>query len=243
MKARTPRVPVAALAAATLLAAHGAAAQTADPTFSADVTVTHRVIDRSGAPIRELPTSRYRLNLSQGGALRLTMLATRTSPASGPLADRYAGITVDTGDDGWPHMRDAAGRTLDTPRGQGPVTAGSAGDDGLVVRRRDRAGRLAALGRRFGRATGTVGRLSRYVLARDGVVEEALVAGDSALPVEVNRLEQGALVEHHRFDYTAVGEMLVRTRTHSESALRDGSGARLVSVTTLSAVRVDGGAR
>ena len=70
-----------------------------------------------------------------------------------------------------------------------------------------------------------------------------LVAPDTGLPVELNRLEGGALVEHHRFEYTPIGGLLIRASTRSESALPDGSGGRVVSHTTLSAIEVGGGAR
>ena len=46
-----------------------------------------------------------------------------------------------------------------------------------------------------------------------------------------------------RFEYTPIGGLLIRARTRSESALPDGSGGRVVSVTTLGAIEVGGGGR
>lgn len=239
---------VAALAAAAMLWARGASAQATafdEPgaAFSADVTVTHTVIDRAGARIRELPTSRYRLERRDGGALRLTMLATRPTPASGPLADRYAGLAVEAGDDGVPRVRDARGEMLAMP---GAPAAGPApiGDgDGLIARVRDRSERLGRLARHYGRPAGTVRALARYVSRQGRTTEEVLINPDTGLPVELNRLEDGALVEHHRFEYTPIGGLLIRASTRSESALADGSGGRVVLQTTLSAIAIGGGAR
>ena len=91
---------------------------------------------------------------------------------------------------------------------------------------------------------GSVRALHRYLARRGRVVEEALVAPDTALPLELNRLEDGILVEHHTFEYAPLGEhRLVRVRTRSETALPQGKGARMVSLTTLSDIRVNGGAR
>jgi hypothetical protein len=75
-------------------------------------------------------------------------------------------------------------------------------------------------------------------------VEEWLVTPDTALPVELNRLEDGVLVEHHTFEYAPVGDgRLVRARTRSDSALPQGNGTRLVALTALTGIRVAGGAR
>jgi len=246
MTGRTSGWAAAALAAAAMLWARGASAQAAldEPgaAFSADVTVTHTMIDRAGARIRDLPTTRYRLERRDGGALRLTMLATRSSPASGPLADRYAGLTVEAGDDGVPRVRDARGETLTLPGAPaaGPMPIGDG--DGLIARVRDRSERLGRLARQYGRPAGTVRALARYVSRQGRTTEEVLVAPDTGLPVELNRLEDGALVEHHRFEYRPFGGLLIRASTRSESALPDGSGGRVVSETTLSAIEV-GGAR
>jgi hypothetical protein len=230
-----------------MLSTRGAAAQAAidepETTFSAEVTVTHTMIDRTGARVRELPPSRYRLERREGGALRLTMLATRSTPASGPLADRYAGVTVEAGDDGLPRVRDAHGEALAAPVPPSPGLAPIGDGDGLIARVSDREARLEQLTRRYGRPAGSVGALSRYIGRQGRTTEEVLVAPDTALPVELNRLEGGVLVEQHRFEYAPIGGLLIRAGTRSESALADGSGGRMVSVTTLSAIAVGGGAR
>lgn len=254
----------AACAAATL--ASGIAPALAQPprtalrpgvTFSAEVTVTQAIVDRTGKTTRELPSSRYRLERRAGGRMTMTMLATRTSPASGPLADPYAGITVDTDPaTGGIRIHDVAGALVTPPApGQSSMDSGPSAarpsaaaafpvpeDDGLIVAATDRSRRLDALGARFGRPVGKVRALQRYLARRGTVVEEALVAADTGLTMELNLVENGALVEHHAFEYVPVaGGRLVRGRTRSESALPGGSGGRVVALTTLSDIRVDDG--
>ncbi len=237
-------VVAAALSAGTAAAA--AAPEWAEPAagFSAEVTVTHTMIDAKGARLRDLPTARYRLDRDADGAMRLTMLATRSSPARGPLADPFAGITVDTAADGGWRVRGASGEALSGPAAAARLPLAAGDDDSLVVRTSDRGRRLAALAQRYGRAAGTVRALARYLERRGRTVEEMLVAPGTGLPVELNRVEDGILVEQHRFEYTPAGDdLLVRSRTESTSAVPDGSGARVVSVTTLSAIQIAGGAR
>lgn len=235
-------VVAAALSAGTA----AAAPERDDPAagFSAEVTVTHTMVDAKGARLRDLPTARYRLDRGADGALRLTMLATRSSPSRGPLADPFAGITVDAAADGRWRVRGASGQVLSGPAAATPLPLAEADGDSLVVRGRDRGRRLAALTQRYGRAAGTVRALSRYLERRGRTVEEVLVAPETGLPAELNRVENGVLLEQHRFEYTPVGDdRFVRSRTESTSAVPDGAGVRLVSVTTLSAIQLAGGAR
>jgi hypothetical protein len=154
-------------------------------------------------------------------------------------------MTVDTDPaSGTLRVRDAQGRPVATPVAGGVNAASLDGDDGLVVTSADRPRRLAALVERFGRPVGTVRALHRYLAKQGRAVEEVLVAPDTALPTELNRLQDGTLVEHHTFEYAPVGDgRLVRARTRSESAVPQGQGTRMVSLTTLSGIRVRGGGR
>ena len=65
------------------------------------------------------------------------------------------------------------------------------------------------------------------------------------LPVELNRLEDGVLVEHHAFEYAPIGDgRLARVRSPQRIvARRSRRAAALVSLTTLSAIRVKGAAQ
>ena len=237
----------AALAAFARLAAAQPPDEPMEPgvMFSAEVTINQAIVDRSGKPTHELPASRYRLERLEGGGLRTTMLATRPRPAQGPLADAYAGVTVDTDPaTGGLRVRDARGAALGS---LGPVPAAPPDhnvDPDLILTPGDRAGRLAALARQFGRPLGTVRSLQRYVGRRGRVIEEVLVAPDTGAAVEMNRLEDGVLVERHLFEYAPIGDgRLARVRTFSESTLPQAADSRLVAVTTLTGIRVQGGPR
>ena len=105
----------------------------------------------------------------------------------------------------------------------------------------ERAQRLAALARQFGPPLGSVRTFQRYLARRGRVVEELLVAPDTAAPVELNRIEHGVLVEHHAFDTprsATAGWRACAPAANRRSPQPPGS--RLVAVTTLSAIRVKG---
>jgi hypothetical protein len=92
-----------------------------------------------------------------------------------------------------------------------------------------------------------VGRLrgfDRY-LGRDGkTVRELLVSPDSALPAEMNVVDDGALVERHTFEYVRVSNgSWVRQRSSSEAVVPGRPSQRLVAVTTMDDIRTAGGAR
>lgn len=215
--------------------------------FSADVTVERAVIDGKGRVTRHLPPSKYRIERFAGGRSRMAMQASTTGPRIGPLADPYAGMIVEfdpagaglriIGSDGQPLPG-----APPLPAGLAPPELARGADDGLVTPTRDAIKRRGELSRHFGTRTGSVRRLERY-LARHGTrVQEVLVSPATALPVEVNVADRGVLEEHHAFAYEerAPGR-LVRTRTRSESRVPGKGNERLVSVTTLSNVRVAGG--
>jgi hypothetical protein len=215
--------------------------------FSADVTVERAVIDGKGRVTRHLPPSKYRIERFAGGRSRMVMQASTAGPRIGPLADRYAGMIVEF-DPAGAGLRiiGSDGRPLPgappVPAGLAPPELAQGADDGLVTPARHAARRRVELTAHFGTRTGTVRRLERYLARRGTRVQEVLVSSATALPVEVNVADDGVLEEHHEFAYEegAHGQ-LVRTRTRSESRVPGKADERLVSVTTLSNVRVAGG--
>jgi hypothetical protein len=216
--------------------------------FSAQVSVERTMVDERGKVIRELPGSRYRMERTADGRLRLTMLATRSYPTSGPLADAYAGLVVEQdGASGALRVLGKDGRPLPgipaLPASVVRTAVPAASDEGLIARVGALAARRAALTQTFGARVGAVRGLDRYVVKRGAAIEEVLVSPQAALPVEINVVEGGVLTERHQYDYEAQPDgALVRTRARSES--RTGQGQeRLVTVTTLSQVRIDGGAQ
>jgi hypothetical protein len=243
------------LAAAAAMAALAgvAAAQTvpAEPangaTCSADVTVTRAILDASGRVVQETPGARYRIERRPDGRLRMTLRATKAVPASGPLADAYAGITVEPGENGRLLIRQPDGRPLAAADEAGAVLPPASPDGdlgGLFIRAEAVKERRRRLREQFGAVVGRLGSLDRYLVRRGRVVEEVLVGPETGLPVEMNILEGGALVEHHRFEYDAIpGGGFVRRMARSESAVPGTPGQRLVSVTTVADVRLMAGAR
>ena len=217
-----------------------------DAVFSADVTVERAVVDGQGRLQRELPRSRYRIERFSGGRSRMVMLATTPEPRVGPMADAYAGLVVEfDAAAGGVRVLGKDGRPLPgAPPLTGnlmPVELTEGGDNALVLtdettaRRRD-------LTRQFGSRVGTLRRMERYLTKAGNRVQEVLVAPATALPIEVNVVEGGVLEERHEFEYENRGRgRLVRTRMRSESRLPGATNERLVSVTTLSDVRMAGG--
>ncbi len=235
--AQTTRVDPAAVAAP---------APAGDALFSAEVTVERAVVNEKGTVIRDLPRSRYRIEHFTGGRSRMAMLPSAPGPRVGPLADPYAGMVVEfdpagaglrlLGRDGQP-----VPGAPPLPAGLVPPELGQGRHDGLVTPRRERDQRRADLTRQFGTRAGTVRQLERYVDSRGARWQEVLVEPATALPVEVNVVQDGRLDEHHEFSYDEpTPGHLVRTRTRSETRV-PGAAERLIAVTTLAHVRVSGG--
>ena len=253
MVQRTGKWHTAALVMTMVAATELASAQAVDTEpadgalFSADVTVERAVIDGKGRVTRHLPPSKYRIERFAGGRSRMAMQGTTAGPRIGPLADPYAGMIVEF-DPAGAGLRiiGSDGRPLPgappLPAGLTPPELARGADDGLVTPARDAIRRRGELSTHFGTRTGSVRRLERY-LARHGTrVQEVLVSPATALPVEVNVADRGVLEEHHEFAYDEGPHgQIVRTRTRSESRVPGQANERLVSVTTLSNVRVAGG--
>jgi hypothetical protein len=129
----------------------------------------------------------------------------------------------------------------------GAMTGGPRGAaTSLVAEAGRRDGRRQGLEQRYGRATGRVRGLDRFFHS-DGAAgedEELLVAPESALPVEMNTLQRGALVSRLQLAYEnnpTVG--FIRRLMRSEQVINS-VGARLVTdVETTSLTMTDGGAQ
>jgi hypothetical protein len=117
--------------------------------------------------------------------------------------------------------------------------------DRLVPLRSDAASRKRGLEARAGSAHGTVRGLDRYMVQRGSSVREQLVDPVLNLPVESNTVENGVLVGHTTFAYTAYGrDRVLRTATRVERRI-EGSTDRSVVEMRLDNVRFErqGGAR
>jgi hypothetical protein len=235
---------VAAAPAAS--AARSTDRQEAEAAFSANVMVTRAIVDARGTLLRELPHSRYRLTQFADGRLRMTMLPTYDAAAAGPMGDAFAGITtVESNASGAIEVRDKHGRSLGLDQAAVPGMTATPGDAGtLVGPAASRPARRAAFERRFGKPTGRVRGLDRYVAREGATVHEMLVHPESALPAELNVVDGKTLVEHHRFDYARMADgTWVRRRMASETALPGTPSQRLLAVSTLDDIHTAGGAR
>ena len=254
MERSTVRWQAVAVAAAMAAGRHVASAQGTVPVepaegaaFSAVVTVERSIVDERGKVARELPRSRYRIQRFAGGRSRMTMLASTPEPRVGPMADAYAGLVVEFDPAGGLRVLGKDGRPMPgaspLPGGLMPAELTGDADSGMVAASHDAPVRRRELTRHFGSRSGTVRRLERYLTKSGSRLQEVLVSPATALPVEVNIVNDGVLEEHHEFAYEerTLGR-LVRTRTRSESRVPGPTRERLVSVTTLSDVRMNGGA-
>lgn len=213
-------------------------------TFSATMIVTNGIVDAKGVLVRQLPTARYRLSRRADGRLHMTALADADSPATDPMTNRYAGMTVqhDPSTGGF-EVRDRNGVSIGLPAPTGAATTTSASDsETLVATTAGRAARRAAIERAFGQAVGRLRGLDRFVERSGARVRELLVSPETALPRELNVAEGEALVERHIFDYAQTSsDTWVRRRSASEALLPGTAGQRMVAVTTLDDLRIAGG--
>lgn len=234
---------------ATMQARPGAgqgAASAADEgaALSATVTVTRALLTDAGALVRELPQSRYRLAQFHDGRLRMTMLATRPGPRIGPMADPYAGIVVEGNlAHGTLELRDAAGKRLALPGGDGFPAAPDAGES-YLAEAADTPERRQRLEGTYGRPQGRLRGLLRYVAHRSAAVEEVLVSAETLLPAELSLVKDGVLTEHHTFSYVLVpGNRWVRHRSIAQTLVTGRTPRRLLSTTVLDDIHTSRGGR
>lgn len=212
--------------------------------LSATVTVTRALLTDAGALVRELPTSRYRLAQFHDGRLRMTMLAARPGPRIGPLADPYAGMVVEGNlAHGMLQLRDAAGKHLALPGGEGFPAAPDAGESYFAeaAAAPERRQRLEGA---YGRPQGRLRGLLRYVARRSAAVEEVLVSAETLLPAELSLVTDGVLTEHHTFSYVLVpGNRWVRHRSTAQTLVTGHTPHRLLSTTALDDIHTSRGGR
>lgn len=124
-------------------------------------------------------------------------------------------------------------------------TRSNAGLDRLVPLRNDATSRKRALEAGAGSARETVRGLDRYLVQRGSSMREQLVDPVLNVPVESNVVENGVLVGHTTFAYTAYGrDRVLRAATRVERRI-DGTTDRAVVEMRLDNVRFErrGGAR
>lgn len=112
--------------------------------------------------------------------------------------------------------------------------------DAFVAAPSRKEARRAALQRRFGRTSGRVRHLDRFITTSADGTMEVLADPASALPIEVNVVRDGALVAQSTLGYSAgANGALIRRSVRSEHVVAADSGARAVAQIELSNVRLD----
>jgi hypothetical protein len=113
---------------------------------------------------------------------------------------------------------------------------------GLTAEAGGRDNRRQQLEQRYGRPTGRVGRLDRFASAAGGTTEEVLVDPDAELPVEVNIVEDGALMSRVQVSYESNSTVgFVRRHVRSEQVADRASGMRMVTDVELANLTVTAG--
>ena len=145
------------------------------------------------------------------------------------------------------HLRDRDWEPADlAARAAGaPAFAGVAGAAaGLVHPLGDRASRRRDLERRYGAPVGQVRGLDRFLAEVADSLHEVLVDPETALPIEINVADRGALVRRVTFDYQSLpNASLLRRLLRNEEAVAEGNGMRLVTEVELTNVRFAEGGR
>ena len=195
-----------------------AAAQSADSItrgelnveMSVEISITHTVLDKDGNPA--LPTSMPTLftvvRTRRSGTWQTVMTYRKhegapTRASSHPLDG--ARVEFDE-DSGATRVYDSTGE-LNTllSREAGDEIPGSGGPgqwlEGLVATDEGRFTRSRNLSDRYGAPVGRVGGLDRFLIDRDGTVEEILADPRSALLREINTVRNGILESHIVVDY------------------------------------------
>ena len=244
-------------------AAQLAATPAASTGFSADVVVERTTVDRDGAVVARMPKVRYRVTERRGprgDSIEIAFQNTPPFPGRGPLQDPGAGFRVLVNERDGITVVDPSGRVVpangtradgsgsgataaaDAPSlAQGPLRADGATGLGLE---RSGAARRQALVARFGSPIGRLGDRERFVRSESDTFEEVLVDPDTALPVEINTLRAGRLVQRSALSYGTLPDGRFYCSSQRDEALadpEDEAGPRHVTTTTYTVVT--GGAR
>ena len=199
---------------AFLVAASDASAQITDTDaqveMSVDVSITHAILDNEGNMVlpAALPTNFTVTRARRSGGWQTTVtyrkhVGAPTRAAAHPLDG--ARVEFDEAS-GATRVYDSTGglnSLLSSDSTGGPRVAGGPGQwlDGLIARADRRSARSRDLDNKYGKAVGRVGRLDRFLAHSDGALHEVLADPASALPVEINTVQDGVLESHVVLDY------------------------------------------
>lgn len=200
--------------ACVAFATPAAAAQSADSETNVEMTVeisiTHAVLDSEGNPTVPPSTPAvFSVERTRRSGTWQTIMTYRKHPGTPTRASSHPldGARVEFDEDsGATRVYDSTG-VLDArlSRNFSDGIPGARGPgqwlDGLIATDKDRFARARDLSEKYGMPVGREGGLDRFLIHRDGIVEEVLVDPRSALPREINTVREGALESHIVFDY------------------------------------------
>ena len=200
------------LACVAMILPASAAAQGADESveMSVEVSITHTMLDSDGHPTLPSPVPTvFTVARTRGPAGWQTVVTYRkhtgapTRASSHPLdgarvefseGARAARVFDATGEF-QPLLSKEFGDGVPVSRGPGQWLKGLiATDQGRSMRSRD-------LSEKYGSPVGREQGLDRFLIHRDGTVEEVLADPRSALPREINRIRDGILESHIVLEY------------------------------------------
>jgi len=219
------------------------AAQAAPTTaIAVDVTITHTRSDAGGRPLPPTtPPTTFRLERQHDGSGWRTVMSYRESPDRGERAGNpLSGARIEYHDGGAIRVYDSDGRlntrlSSTSPDAPALPVLDGAGRwaESLVSDPQRRDTRARDLVRRYGRATGRVRNLDRYVAHHDDVEEELLADPSTGLVMENRELRRGVLERRTTFEYDVLPDgRRVRRRIRTEE--REGAAAQGgPSVTTI----------
>jgi hypothetical protein len=178
--------------------------------MSVQISITHTVLDKDGNPAlpTSVPTVFTVVRTRRSGTWQTVMTYRKHSGAptrasSHPLDGARVEFDEDSG----------ATRVYDSTGALNTLLSREAGDgipgargpeqwlEGLVATDESRFTRSRDLSEKYGKPVGRVGGLDRFLVHRDGTVEEILADPRSALLREINTVRDGVLESHIVFDY------------------------------------------
>jgi hypothetical protein len=178
--------------------------------MSVDVSITHTVVDKEGNLAFPAPApTRFTVARTRTAAGWQTTVTYRKHAGAPTRASAHPldGARVEFDEDsGATRVYDATGE-LDTLLSKDPAPGLSLAQgpgqwlEGLVAPDNGRFTRSRDLSEKYGKPVGSEAGLDRFLVHRDGVVEEVLADPRSALPREINTVRDGILESHIVFDY------------------------------------------
>jgi hypothetical protein len=199
---------------AFFVAASEVAAQSADEgaitEMSVEIAITRMTVDQDGQSVGPVtpPTVFTVARTGRPGEWRTVMTYPKhKEPATRAAAHPLDGARIEFDESsGATRVYDAAGESnalLSSESSGGPLGSGGPAQwlDGLIATPATQAQRKRALHDTYGDSVGRVRGLDRFLAYRDGVLHEVLADPASALPVEINTVQDGVLASHLVFDY------------------------------------------